>query len=82
MNFCKKGATKMNNVINFNKGSIPNDLMSFREISEKYKLKYGFLYKWSVLEKAIRTYDRGGIVISENDLLEFLDRRGKKWQAS
>ena len=55
--------------------------MSFREIIEKYKLKYGFLYKWSVLKKVIRTYDRGGIVISEAELLHFLDERGKKWQA-
>lgn len=72
-----------NNVISINrvKDEIPNDLMSFREIMEKYKLKYGFLYKWSVLQKAIRTYDRGGIVISEAELLNFLDERGKKWQA-
>lgn len=72
-----------NNVISINriKDEIPNDLMSFREIIEKYKLKYGFLYKWSVLKKVIRTYDRGGIVISEAELLHFLDERGKKWQA-
>ena len=71
----------MENVIPINRDSMPNDLMSFREITEKYKLKYGFLYKWSVLEKAIRTYDRGGIVISEKDLLDFLDKRGRRWQA-
>lgn len=72
----------MNNVISFNRDSMPTDLMSFRQIMEKYGLKYGFLYKWSVLEKRLRTYDRGGIVISESDLLRFLDERGRKWQAS
>lgn len=70
----------MENVISFKRDVQPDDLMSFREIGEKYKLKYGFLYKWSVLEKVLRTYDRGGIVISEKDLLNFLDKRGKKWQ--
>ena len=72
----------MNNIISFNRDAQPGDLMSFREIGSKYGLKYGFLYKWSVLEKKLRTYDRGGIVISENDLLRFLDERGKRWQAS
>lgn len=70
----------MNNVVSFNR-DMPDDLMSFREIMDKYKLKYGFLYKWSVIMKQIRTYDRGGIVISEKDLLEFLDKRGRRWQA-
>lgn len=71
-----------NNIVSISRDIFPSDLMSFREITEKYKLKYGFLYKWSVLEKVIRTYDRGGIAISERDLLEFLDKRGRKWQAS
>ena len=71
----------MNNVIQMNRDIIPEDLMSFRQITDKYGLKYGFLYKWSVLMKALRTYDRGGIVISEKDLLNFLDKRGRKWQA-
>lgn len=71
----------MNNVIQINRDMMPNDLMSFRQIGEKYGLKYGFLYKWSVLKKELRTYDRAGIVISEKDLLEFLDKRGRRWQA-
>lgn len=71
------------NVLSFTRevNAIPDDLMRFPEIIKKYNLKYGFLYKWAVLNKAIKTYDRGGIAISEKDLLEFLDERAKKWQA-
>ena len=73
----------MSNVLSFynREDSRPSDLMSFREIMEKYKLKYGFLYKWAVTMKKIPVYDRGGIVISEADLLCFLEMRGRKWQA-
>lgn len=74
---------KTSNVIQINRDMIfPDDLMSFKEITAKYRLKYGFLYKWSVRMKEIKTYSRGCIVISERDLLKFLDKRGRKWRAS
>lgn len=73
----------MNNVLSFNREETrPNDLMSFREVMNKYQLKYGFLYKWAILNKRIPVYDRGGIVISEKDLLLFLSERERKWRAS
>ena len=71
----------MNNVISINR-DMPNDLMLFSEIKEKYGLKYDFLYKWSIIKKEIKPYDKGGIAVSERDLLIFLDKRSKKWQVS
>lgn len=73
----------MNNVVKFHqKTTIPDDLMTFKEVFEQYGYRYGFLYKWSILEKEIPCYEkRGFIAIRESDLLKFIDERIKKWRA-
>lgn len=67
----------MSNVINLNReNDIPNDLMSIRALCLKHGFKYGYLYKWSCLEDKITVYPRGGIKLSEKDVLEFEQKRG------
>lgn len=58
----------------------PNDLLTLKEVKEKYGIKYDFIYKWSVRLGVIPVYDKGGIAISEQDYLTFRDKRRKKWQ--
>lgn len=74
----------MNNVVSFKrkKETIPDDLMTLKEACSQYGYRYGFLYKWSVLEKEIPCYEKRGFrAIRESDLLQFIDERIKKWQA-
>ena len=71
----------MNNVISINKDR-PNDLMTFAEIKAKHGLKYDYLYKYTMIKKELTPYDKGGIAISEKELLSFLDKRSRKWQVS
>lgn len=65
-----------NNVIYMNKEE-PNDLMSFKELGIKHGYKYGYLYKWACLKGKIKIYPRGGLKLSEHEVLEF-DR--KRWE--
>lgn len=75
----------MQNVISINRDSLknrPNDLMSIAELCAKYGYKYGYLYKWSVRAKNmgldhIEPYYKGGLVLSEKDVLNFEERRKK-----
>ena len=60
----------------------PEDLLTLKEIMEKYGIKYDFIYKWSVRLGVIPVYDKGGIAISEQDYLDFREKRRKKWQVS
>ncbi len=64
----------MNNVINFNKSKIeiPNDLMTFKEIELKYKIKYDTLYKYTKRMNEIPVYTRGGLRVSERDVIVWL----------
>lgn len=72
-----------NNVINFNEireeKKRPKDLLKIRDFLPKYGLKYDFLYKWAVTKKQIKVYCNGGIYLSENDVLEFLNKRALKY---
>ena len=63
-----------NNVINFEKSKsvIPDDLMTFKEIEFKYKLKYQTLYKYTRILSEIPVYTRGGLRVSEKDIVEWL----------
>ena len=70
----------MSNVIQFNQNEYPKDLLTFAEVKEKYGYKYEFMYKWTRIKKALKAYDKAGIAVSEKELLEFIDRRCKKWQ--
>lgn len=65
----------MNNVINLNKSKIeiPNDLMTFKEIEIKYKLKYQTLYKYTRTLNKIPVYTHGGLRVSEKDVVEWLN---------
>ena len=65
----------MNNVINLNKSKIeiPNDLMTFKEIESKYKIKYSTLYKYTKTLKEISVYTRGGLRVSEQDIIAWLN---------
>ena len=74
----------MNNVVEFNRKieNIPDDLLTLKEAYAKYGYSYGFLYKWSVLEKEIPCYDKRGFrAIRESELVRFIDERTKKWRA-
>lgn len=74
------------NVINFKKNTIPNDLIKINDLAEKYNISYHFLYKWSVLAKkqgieGITPYYFGALKLSESETLNFLQKRSlKKWQ--
>ena len=70
----------MNNIIKFNQ-DVPNDLLTFREVMDKYGYKYNFLYKYTCLKQELTAYDKSGsIAVSEKELIEFRSRRSKKWQ--
>lgn len=71
-----------NNVINldgFKKNTRPNDLLRIKDFQEKYGLKYEYLYKWAVLKKEIKVYSMGGIALSESEVLNFEERKAKKY---
>ena len=59
----------MNNVINL---TVPNDLMTFGEVEEKYKIKYHTLYKYTKQICEIPVYTRGGLRVSERDVINWL----------
>ena len=62
-----------NNVINFTKkDEIPNDLMTFGEVSMKYKIKYPTLYKYTRQKREIPFYTKGGLKVSESDIRAWL----------
>ena len=65
-----------NNVINLmnrEQSSVPDDLMTFKEIESKYKIKYQTLYKYTKTLKEIPVYTRGGLRVSERDVIEWLN---------
>lgn len=71
----------INNVITFNRDikEEPTDLMSLKELIDKHGYKYGYLYKWSCLEGKIKTYHRGGLRLSEQEVLDFSRQREAKY---
>lgn len=63
----------MQNVISFRKEVktiTPDDLMSFKEFATKHSCSLKFLYRL----KNIKRYKRGIYKISENEVLQVLDR--------
>lgn len=71
-----------NNVININRNRediIPEDLMTFKALGIKHNLKYGFLYKWACMKNEIHIYDRGTLMLSEKEVIEFVEKRAKKY---
>lgn len=60
----------MDNVIKINK--VPNDLMTFGEVEEKYKIKYHTLYKYTKQICEIPVYTKGGLRVSERDIINWL----------
>lgn len=63
----------MQNVINFKvkrKNTTPDDLMSFKEFATKHSCSLKFLYRL----KNIKRYKRGVFKISEEEVLNELDR--------
>jgi len=62
----------MQNVINFKKDIVPLDLMSFKEVQQKYGIKYPTLYKYTRLLGIIPLYTNGGFKVSENDIQQWL----------
>lgn len=72
----------MQNVVKLRKSDYADDLLTFDEVSKKYGYKYGFIYKWCVLQKEIPCYDKGGYrAVSESDLIDFRNKRVKRWRA-
>lgn len=65
----------MNNVITLkeSKLEIPNDLMTFKEVGLKYKIKYSTLYKYTKTLNEISVYTRGGLKVSERDVIKWLN---------
>lgn len=64
------------NVINLKTSKIdfPNDLMTFKEVYEKYKIKYCTLYKYTRQLPEIPVFTRGGLKVSEKDVIEWLNK--------
>ncbi len=52
--------------------NFPTDLMTFQEIESKYKIKYATLYKYTKLLKQIPVYTKGGLRVSEKDIIMWL----------
>lgn len=50
----------------------PDDLMTFQEVESKYKIKYATLYKYTKLLNQIPFYSRGGLKVSEKDIIMWL----------
>lgn len=73
----------MSNVVELKpKREMPNDLLTLNEACCKYGYKYGYLYKWSVIEREIACYGKRGFrAVSESELLEFMERKNAKWRA-
>ena len=73
----------MNNVINLVKDR-PDDLMTFQEVERKYKIKYCTLYKYTRQVPEIPVYTKGGLRVSEKDIINWLNEgykpvRGQQW---
>ena len=68
-----------------NQNTLPKDLKTFNELVEKYGVKYSYLYKYGCRLQEIPVYDTGLLRISEQDYLDFVDRKTKerrsKWRA-
>ena len=62
----------MNNVINLVKDR-PDDLMTFQEVERKYKIKYCTLYKYTRQVPEIPVYTKGGLRVSEKDIINWLN---------
>lgn len=73
----------MNNVVSLHqREKTPDDLLTLNEACRKYGYKYGYLYKYSVLEKELTCYGKRGFrAVSESELLEFMERKNAKWRA-
>lgn len=55
----------------------PNDLMSIKELCQKRHFKYGYLYKISCLTGEVKVYPRGGIKLSESEVLAHEENKRK-----
>lgn len=64
-----------NNVINYNKSKLelPKDLLTFKEVQEKYNIKYHTLYKYTRTLNEIPFYAKGGLKVSELDIIHWLN---------
>ena len=63
----------MNNVINLNERGVPSDLMTFKEVEEKYKIKYCTLYKYTRQFPEIPVFTNGGLKVREQDVISWLN---------
>lgn len=63
-------------------GDRPADIISIKDFCNKYKnFKYPTVYKWSVIKKEIQPYWTGQVCVSESEVLNFFDKKGRqKWQ--
>lgn len=62
----------MSNVVELKPREIPSDLMSFDEVARKYKIKYHTLYKYACRLNQITYIKRGGLRVSEKDIIDWL----------
>ena len=71
----------MNNVVSLKpRREIPDDLLTLKEIEQKYGYKYDFIYKY-IRTGDIPCYCKGRIAVRESDLFGFIDKRARKWRA-
>ena len=72
----------MNNVVSLKPRElvIPDDLLTLREIEQKYGYKYELIYKYIRLGD-IPCYYKGRLAVSESDLFGFINKRTRKWRA-
>lgn len=63
----------MSNVINLKRDEgVPQDLMRFKDICEKYSIKYCTLYKYTRILREIPFYNKGGLKVSEKDVQNWI----------
>ena len=77
-----KGSKMTNNVVelkSLSQVNFPNDLMTFKELEKKHGFKYSYLYKWACLEREIQVYNRGSLKLSEAEVLNFVEKRVRKY---
>lgn len=56
----------------------PQDLMSIKELCLKHGYNYDYLYKWAILKRVIKVYERGSWKLSESEVLEFSRQQAEK----
>lgn len=68
----------MSNVVNIKKETVllPKDLLTYKELAEKWGFTYGYLHKISTLPngEGVKRYKIGKFKLSESEVIEYTKR--------